>query len=164
MRAAVTGGTGFLGRALIRFLVPQVDSIRVLVRRPQDDNDIRSLGAEPVRGDLTKPGGCSQLVRPGDIIFHSAAHVEMTGRCELFQKITVDGTRRLLTDTLSHKPSRFVYVSSASVYSPVLAHGKAVRAGRTPTEPSPYNYYARAKLEAERLVKIHCRQVVRGTL
>jgi len=79
MRAAITGGTGFLGQALIRLLIPQAEEIRVLVRRPEDDARIRSLGAQPIRGDLTAPGGCDDLVRDGDIVFHAAARVDVTG-------------------------------------------------------------------------------------
>jgi nucleoside-diphosphate-sugar epimerase len=156
MRAAITGGTGFVGQALIRLLAGRAEEIRVLVRRPEDDARIRALGAEPIRGDLTTPGGCDQLVREGDVVFHSAARVEITGKWRLFQETTIEGTRRLLAAALPHRPARFVHISSAGVYSQGAADGRPASADLTPVVPAAYNFYARAKLEAERLVRTEC--------
>jgi nucleoside-diphosphate-sugar epimerase len=155
MNAAVTGGTGFVGRPLVRLLVEQGWAARVLVRQAKDDADIRRLGAEPVRGDLTKPGGCDGFIRTGDVVFHSAARVELKGRWEEFHQTTVEGTRRLLEAALSCRPARFVYVSSAGIYSPSHARG-LINADRTPAAPPRFNFYGRAKLEAENLVRSEC--------
>ncbi len=156
--AAVTGGTGFLGGPLVQRLVDRFDAVRVLVRRARDDARIRSMGAVPVRGDLTVPGGCDGLVRPGNVVFHAAARVELQGRWSAYRRTTVEGTHRLLASALSCRPARFVYVSSAAVYSPEV-QGEAVRADRTPTRPPRFNYYGRAKLEAEALVRDECDKV-----
>ena len=144
-----------MGRALLRLLVPAADEVRVLVRRPEDDESIRGLGAEPVRGDLVPHGGCRRLVRDGDVIFHAAARVDVAGRWKEFRAATVEGTRRLLKQALPLKPRRFVYAGSAAVYSPA-DDGGVLSAERTPARPPPYNYYARAKLEAERIVRAEC--------
>ncbi len=155
--ATITGGTGFLGGAMIRQLVRRFDTVRVLVRKPRDDERIRRMGAEPVRGDLTSPGGCDELIRPGDIIYHAAAKVELRGRWRDFQATTVEGTRRLVDAAVRKEASRFVNVSSASVYAPEAAgDSEGVRADRTPTGPRPYNFYGRAKLEAEQIVQREC--------
>ena len=155
MNAAVTGGTGFFGRPLLRLLVPYADEVRALVRRSGDEPAIRDLGAQPVRGDITQPGGCDGLVRQRDVVFHCAARVDMTGQWSDFVSTTVEGTRRLLAVALPHRPERFVYVSSGSVYSPAAARGGAA-ADRTPADPPRYSFYARAKLAAEDLVRSEC--------
>lgn len=156
MQAAVTGGTGFLGRAVVRLLVPQAESVRVLVRRPEDDARIRSLGAEAIRGDVTRPDGLQDLVRNADVIFHCAARVEVTGKWEDFRQTTIEGTRLLLAAALARQPRRFVYVSSAAVYLRRATADGPVSAERTRAIPARYNFYARAKLEAERLVRTEC--------
>ncbi len=155
MNAAVTGGTGFLGRVLVRMLVEQRAAVRVLFRQPKDEADLRALGAVPVPGDLTEPGGCDKLVEPGDVIFHIAARVDMTGPWEAFARTTIEGTRLLLQAALPRTPSRFVYASSASVYLGEGVTG-SVCADRTPTNPLQDNFYARAKLEAEDLIRREC--------
>lgn len=155
MNAAVTGGTGFLGAALVRLLVKQPGRVKTLVRRPRDEDRLRSLGALPVRGDLTVPSTLAGLVEPGDTVFHCAARVEMTGRWSAFQKTTIQGTENLLAAAIPQRPARFVYASSAVVYSPA-ALGNALCADRSPTGPASYNYYGRAKLAAETLVRNEC--------
>lgn len=155
MNATVTGGTGFLGRTLVRLLVPAAETVRVLVRRPADEALIRALGAEPVRGELTTAEGCEGLVRPADVVYHLAARVSTTGAWTEFQRTTVEGTARLLEAALACRPARFVYVSSGAVYSVKHARGP-VSADRTPVAPPRYNLYARAKLAAEQLVRNEC--------
>ncbi len=155
MNAAVTGGTGFVGQVLVRLLAARGGAVRVLVRQPKDDPTIRSLGGEPVRGDLTVPGGCEGLVCPGDVVFHSAARVDLAGRWADFRETNIEGTRRLVEHALTHRPKRFVHVSSAGVYSPLHLRG-SISAERTLARPSRYNLYARAKLAAETIVRTEC--------
>ncbi|MBU0641257.1 MAG: NAD-dependent epimerase/dehydratase family protein [Planctomycetes bacterium] len=158
MNAAVTGGTGFFGRALLRLLAPQCERVAVLVRQAPDDADMRALGALPVRGDLTDPHGCASLVQSGDTVFHAAARVDMTGGWESFAQTTVEGTRHLLAAALPRKPARFVYVSSAAVYAPVPDE-RGMSAEHSTVEPLSFNFYARAKLLAENLVRRECARV-----
>ncbi len=155
MNTAVTGGTGFLGQVVVRMLLERGDSVRVLVRKSQDEAMMRSWGAEPVRGDVTHPNGCDLLVRAGDTVYHGAARVDMTGPWEEFAKTTIEGTRYFLNTCLPVKPARFVYLSSAAVYLGENAVSP-VSVDRTPAEPFPYNYYAVAKLRAEHLIRAEC--------
>jgi nucleoside-diphosphate-sugar epimerase len=155
MNAAITGGAGFIGRALVGLAVPRFEVVRALVRRTEDEEIVRSLGAEPVRGDLTIPGACAGLAGSGDVVFHLAARVETRGSWSQFRRTTVEGTRLLLEAVLPQRPARFVYVSSGSVYSPKHLDG-GICAERTPTAPWRGNHYGRAKLEAENLVRAEC--------
>jgi nucleoside-diphosphate-sugar epimerase len=158
MQAAVTGGTGFLGQAIVRLLAPQAESVRVLVRRPEDDDRIRGAGGEPIRGDLSDPAGFGALFRPDDVVFHCAARVEMTGKWEDFRRTTIEGTRRVLEAALRCGPRRFVYVSSAAVYSKSAAADGPLSASRTAARPARYNLYGRSKTEAERVVRSECQR------
>jgi uncharacterized protein YbjT (DUF2867 family) len=50
--AFVTGGSGYVGRNLIRHLVARGDKVRALARSESAAQLVQALGAEPVRGDL----------------------------------------------------------------------------------------------------------------
>lgn len=157
MTAAVTGATGFFGQFLVRRLVASGTAVRALVRRPEDSAVIRELGATSLLGDLDSPAGCAGLVQTGDVVYHAAARVDMTGSWANFVAGTIDTTRHLLAAALPLRPQRFVYISSAGVYvRPPRA--RVVSADHAPARPSSYNLYGRAKLAAERLVRESCDQ------
>src|SRR6188472_1445309 len=50
--AFVTGGSGFIGGALVGRLVGEGWAVRALSRSERSDERLRAVGAEPVRGDL----------------------------------------------------------------------------------------------------------------
>lgn len=52
MRVLVTGGSGFLGRFVVRKLVDRRVEVAALVRRPEAAEAVEALGAESIRGDL----------------------------------------------------------------------------------------------------------------
>lgn len=155
MTAAVTGATGFLGRALLRRLAADGVAVRALVRRAEDQDLVRSLGATPVPGHLDSPAGCAELVRPGDVVYHAAARVDLLGAWRDFVAGTIDTTRSLLAAALPRRPGRFVYISSAGVYLGRRRPGP-VSADTVPARPARGNYYGRAKLAAEALVRAAC--------
>lgn len=154
MNAAVTGGTGFVGRALTAQLLARGDSVRVLVRNPNDDARVRAMGATPFRGDLSRDDPLEGFVQPGDVLYHAVARVDLTGAWAEFQNLTIDGTRRLLDAALPAKPARVVYISTAGVY-PIGGHER-IAADVTPATPDDFNLYGRAKVEAERMTQDMC--------
>jgi len=156
MNAAVTGGSGFFGGALTRALLERGDGVRVLTRSAAAAEKVRRLGAEPVPGELTQAGSFENFIRAGDVVFHAAARVDMAGRWEKFQRTTIDGTLNLLAAALPRKPKRFVYISSGGVYAMNRKLTAPIRADRTPARPCRYNFYGRAKLAAEQLVRREC--------
>lgn len=50
--AFVTGGSGYVGRNLIRYLVKKNWKIRAMARSSKSAQAVRELGAEPIEGDL----------------------------------------------------------------------------------------------------------------
>ena len=155
MTVALTGGTGFFGTALVRHAVQAGARLRALVRRAADDERLQALGAQVVRGDLSHAGGSAGLVEAGDTVIHAAARVELTGPWQAFERGTVAITRHLLANALSRGPARFVYVSSAAVYSSADSPN-GVCAERTPARPDSANLYGQAKLAAENCVREQC--------
>ncbi len=153
MKSLVTGGTGFVGSHVIETLVAQGDSVRALVRPSGDRAFLTQLGAEPALGDLDDFESLRAACRGVDVVYHSAARVEIVGDYEDFHRTTVLGTTRLIQAAAEMGVRRFVYVSSCGVFHPKLL-GNGPLNERTPTpEPPKWFVYARSKLAAERAVR-----------
>src|SRR5256885_731992 len=79
-RAFVTGGSGFVGRELIRVLVAQGIETVALARSDAAVTTVMHLGATAARGDLSDARENVDAVRTAmrgcDAVFHAAAHVK----------------------------------------------------------------------------------------
>ena len=71
MTILVTGGGGFLGKAIVRLLVERGDSVRSVSRG--DYPELRAMGVDTVRGDLSDASVASKAVAGCDLVFHVAA-------------------------------------------------------------------------------------------
>lgn len=115
MRAFVTGGSGFVGRQLLADLRARGDTIVALARSDAAAAIVRGEGAEVVRGDLDDERAMAEGMRGADVVFHSAAKVDVWGDRADFQRVTIDGTRRALAAAKASGVSCFVHVSTEAV-------------------------------------------------
>lgn len=144
-RIAVTGATGFIGRAIAARLVADGHDVIALGRRPAD-----IAGVTDLRWDLGDERDAAPSLDRVDAVVHAAAHVAPWGDRALFRAVTIDGSRRLLDAT--PPGARLVLIGSASVYDPRLDHVGA-RESEAPVDPARYlNEYGRSKAAQERLV------------
>ncbi|HYN91560.1 MAG TPA: NAD-dependent epimerase/dehydratase family protein, partial [Thermoleophilaceae bacterium] len=74
--AFVTGGSGFIGGALIERLRSEGWDVRALARSERAAGRVRELGAEPVTGDLDDLGSLRAGAEGCEVAFHAAAKVE----------------------------------------------------------------------------------------
>jgi len=149
-QAFVTGGSGFVGRALIVALVRRGVAVRALARSAAAAAQVTALGAAPVRGDLGDRAALEAGMAACDVVFHSAAYVKDHGpRAEYFA-VNVDGTRNVLAAARAAGVHRFVHVGTEAV----LADGKPiVRADETrPRTTHPAGLYPLTKGLAEEAV------------
>jgi nucleoside-diphosphate-sugar epimerase len=147
-RTLVTGGGGFLGKAIVRRLVENGDRVRTLQRG--DYPELESLGVECVRGDVSDAEAVDRAMEGCDHVFHVAAKVEMWGRAEPFRRVNVVGTGNVLGAMRRHGVPTLVFTSSPSV-----VHGGEDIEGVDETLPYPMYYeaaYPETKAEAERMV------------
>jgi nucleoside-diphosphate-sugar epimerase len=138
-RAFVTGGSGFVGGALIVELVTRGVEVRALARSEKSAIAVRKVGAEPVRGDLDDVAAAREGMKDCDVVFHAAAHVAEHGKLADFLKVTVKGTENMLAAARDATPpaeatvKRFIHVGTEAV----LADGKPiVRADETVPFPA----------------------------
>ncbi len=116
MRAFVTGGTGFIGGAVVRRLLEAGHEVRALIRPGTDSQQLDGLPIEPVTGDL---GNCDSLQRGiagCDWVFHIAALYSYWGhQWDDFYQANVQGTRHVLEAARLEGVERLVYTSSIAV-------------------------------------------------
>jgi nucleoside-diphosphate-sugar epimerase len=150
----VTGGSGLVGSHVIEALRARDVPVRALVRPPAAPL-VRSLGAEPVVGDVADPRTWSRATAGGIAgIVHAAAVVDQQAPVAAYA-VNVTGTRCAI-DAARAARVRLVHVSSVSVYGGSADYGPTQerRTEDTPFRPlAERDHYARSKREAEELVR-----------
>jgi nucleoside-diphosphate-sugar epimerase len=145
MKALVTGGSGFLGGAIIRQLLEAGYSVRSFSRNRH--RRIECLDIEIRQGDITSPEAVIEACEDCDIVFHVAAKVGMWGRYRDFYNVNVRGTDNIIQACRTTGVSRLIYTSTPSV----VFDGTDME-GVDETMPYPSNWkvpYPRTKAIAE---------------
>lgn len=137
----VTGGTGFIGTALIKRLLEQGHEVR-LFKWYKEKVDFPVT--EVVEGDILDMESLKKACKGVDKVVHLAGVVSYTMPREEIFKINVQGTKNVLNACKNSK--RFVLASSVSVYGP----RRGLIDEDAPT--NPMNNYGASKLEAEEAV------------
>ncbi len=117
MKAFVTGGTGFIGRSLVRQLIERNYQVYALARSQRGADALRAQGATVVPGDVTDRESMRAAMRGSDVVFHLAAIYDYTLEAKAQSAtINVEGTRQVLG--LAHELGvpRIVYTSSLAVF------------------------------------------------
>lgn len=144
MKIFLTGGSGFVGGAVLRQL-GQRHEFRALSRSHASDEKIARTGAAVVRGDLASVDAV--MLAGCEAVIHCAAYVEEWGPLEAYRAVNVEGTRRMLEAARAAGVRRFVHISTEAA----LFHGQTMR-DVDETAPlalrSPFPY-SRTKAEAE---------------
>jgi dihydroflavonol-4-reductase len=111
----VTGGTGFVGGALVRRLLADGRAVRGLVRSDRGAASLSGLGAIPVRGDLSDDDSLRGAMVDVTTVFHAAGVNAMCLRDpgELF-RTNVDGSASVIRAAAATGVARVVYTSSAA--------------------------------------------------
>src|SRR6056297_1785498 len=126
--AAVTGGTGFLGRYVVRELAAAGWRPRLLVRGDPVHPQLADVDFEIVPGDLSEPQSLRRLVKGASAVVHVAGAVKALRRADFFA-VNADGTARLAETTAEAAPgARLVYVSSLAARAPELSDYAASKA------------------------------------
>jgi UDP-glucose 4-epimerase len=166
---AVTGASGFVGRALVAALLARGATVRGLSRAPwvpasprradrSAPASVRAAGTEAptawVRGDLRDRDALARLVDGAELVLHAAGWVHRRPRASELAEVravNVGGTAALC-DAAGDRP--LVFVSSTAVY------GDAPGPWDEDTPCRPTTAYGRTKLEAEALVLAGPRRAV----
>ena len=157
MSYVVTGGTGFIGRHLLRELDRRGEPVHVLVR-PQSAGKLDALGlrhARPLVGDVTEPGLGVDRTRLAGLaaaeVFHLAAIYDLEAGEEANRLANVEGTRNVVAFANEIRAARLHHVSSIAVAGAGFK-GPFTEDMLDEGQPLDQPYY-RTKFEAERIVR-----------
>jgi dihydroflavonol-4-reductase len=145
----VTGATGFTGSHLVRALAADGQRVRAVVRNAEQARLKLPASVELLEGDVADGEVVNRAVRGIDTIYHLAAvYREAKHKDSEYQRVHVEGTRRLLEAAKAHRVRRFVHCSTVGVHGDV--------AEPPADELAPYgagDIYQRTKLEGERVAR-----------
>lgn len=114
MRYLVTGGSGFLGINLIRYLIERGHSVVSLDLLPFDYEDCRDR-VEHIPGDIRDRAAVDRAMKGVDVVVHCAAALPLYSKADIIST-DIDGTRNVLQSALEAKVDRVIHVSSTAVY------------------------------------------------
>jgi nucleoside-diphosphate-sugar epimerase len=148
MKVLVTGGGGFLGKAIVMLLLERGDRVRSFSRN--EHPGLAELGVEHYRGELADDAAVSNAAEGCEIVFHVAAKAGVWGPYADFYQANVLGTRHVIDACRRHGIKRLIYTSSPSV----VFDGCDME-GVDESVPYPQQFdafYPQTKAQAEQLV------------
>lgn len=120
--AALTGGTGFLGRHAIRALADDGWRIRMLARRAPNLPELADIEIEIVMGDLADAAALMRLCDGAEAIIHIAGVVKAPTRADFFRANATGAASVAAAWTQVAPDARFTLVSSMAARKPHLSH------------------------------------------
>ena len=122
MKVLVTGGSGFLGRALCAALVARGMVVTSFQRG--HSAGLEALGVRQVLGYLTDAEALRLACTGQDAVFHNAAKAGTWGSYQTYFDANVRGTQNVIAACRANRVGRIVHTSTPSV----------THSGRTPVE------------------------------
>jgi nucleoside-diphosphate-sugar epimerase len=142
-RYLITGGAGFLGINLCRYLLARNHFVRTLDIAPFTYPERSRV--DVIDGDVRLRADVERALDGIDVVVHAAAALPLASRTDIFST-TVDGTRLMLERTFARHIQRFIYTSSTAVYG-IPDHHPIVESDRL----SGVGPYGESKIQAEHL-------------
>ncbi len=119
MRVVVTGGAGFIGRAVVRQLAARGDQVVALVRDPDRAQFLKHHQVTLQASDLSSVAQLAAQMRGADAVIHGAGSyrvgIKLSERPRMWDANVV-ATERVLDAATSSDVSRIVYISTANVF------------------------------------------------
>jgi dihydroflavonol-4-reductase len=158
MHVFVTGGTGFIGGAVVRHLLKAGHSVRALVRPTSDAQQLDGLPAERIMGDLSDLDRLRSGMAGCDWVFHVAALYSYWGHpWEDFHQANVLGTRNVLKAAKQAGSKRIVYTSSIAALG-INQDGSPADENTPSSLEDRIGPYQRSKFLAEQIASDFARQ------
>ena len=151
----VTGSAGLIGTKVVKAFSSSFEVVGLDLKRPEK----HIAGTDFIECDLTKDESVVQALdtlrrKHGDhlaSVIHLAAYYDFSGEpSDMYRKLTVEGTFRLLKKLQEFQTEQFAFSSSLLVMEPAEEDEKITEF--SPLEDEPWDY-PRSKIEAEQLIR-----------
>ena len=138
MKIVIAGGHGQIAMHLHPILKKRGHSVKGLIRKPEQSNDLRKAGAEPVIIDIEKAEDISEAVGKADAVIFAAGAGPGSG-AERKWTVDRDGAIKLIQAAKKNGINRYVMISAMGLDTP---RGNEV-----------FQVYQRAKAEADQALR-----------
>ena len=143
MKIIITGGSGFLGINLVRYLLARNFEVTTLDLEGFDYTDVVDKITH-ITGDIRDKELVDKSLKDVDIVIHTAAALPLYSKEDIFST-DIEGTENLLSSAQKNNVKRFIHISSTAVYGvpdhhPIYETDKLIGVG----------YYGEAKIAAEK--------------
>ena len=148
MRTLVTGGTGFVGRAIVEALVAEGREVVALARSHEGARAVEALGARPAAGDVLDGESVARAAEGCEVVYHAAGVNAFCLRdpAPMF-RVNVEGARTVVEAAARAGARRVVHTSSAATLGEERG---TVGSERSPHRGWFLSDYERSKHESER--------------
>jgi nucleoside-diphosphate-sugar epimerase len=154
----VTGGSGFLGKNIVKELLDPsspIDPSEIRVFDIKPYNGIQNDKVTFIQGDIRNYNEVEKACEGVDVVIHSAAIIDWGTQPEsVVFAINTDGTQNVINACLKNKVHYLVYTSSLDA---VFTGKPLVDIDENQPYPGkPQTSYCASKIESEKLVKAAC--------
>lgn len=157
MKVFITGGTGFLGKVLVKKLVERGNSVKALVRTTSNAEKLKVLGVTLCYGDIRDINSIEEGMEGCDIVFHLAAWYELGIRDkQKMYDINVGGTENIMEVALKLSIPKIIYCSTTAVLGNTkgkIADESQIHCGRFYSQYEKTKYLAHEKVKQYILYK-----------
>jgi farnesol dehydrogenase len=152
MRIYLTGGTGYIGRALAKRLVADGHEVRALVRATSNVEPLKELGIATFVGDLADRASLREGMSGADWVIHAAAELDLTGPPERMRGANVQGSENVASLAYKLGVGRFLSVSSMAYFGGSPPDGSLANEATPVQTPFP-TLYSATKHSGERAIE-----------
>ncbi|MBV9510359.1 MAG: NAD-dependent epimerase/dehydratase family protein [Caulobacteraceae bacterium] len=114
----VTGATGLVGANICRLGAARGYRMRALVRRNNDIEPLRAMGAEIAYGDITNPASLAEAVKGAQGVINCAAHIGgtwSTATAEEFEAVNQAGAINVMEAAAEEGVERTVMILTVAI-------------------------------------------------
>ena len=156
MKILVTGGAGFIGKHLVKYLLKKNHSVTIFDNFSNSTKNSTSilikLGVKIIEGDIKKINEIQNASMNQNIVIHLAAKISVSesikNPMETFQN-NVDGTKNVLIACEKNNVEKIILASSAAVYGEGIPKIKLTEESKM----NPISPYGKSKVKMELEIK-----------